>query len=561
MAINTLNSQPMQNNSQFTPQQQLPMMTGMPPPQLPLMTGVPVVQTSYTTGYQVPMQTGYNAPPPPPQPQLQNFDFAMKMMPNQSRASNLLGTAAGANRNSWKISPEDKQRYREVFQAWDAAGTGYMSGEIAKEVFTQSQLPPNDLQKIWNLADADNKGSLDIDEFGVAMHLIYRRANGLNIPNELPTELSPPTNVLKKFVLGHRPPASAPRFNSTSEPSSRQKIQPSRRYVEDSDSDSDVDMETVDNLHRQISEAKRNLGHLQSDAPINYGGIDSKYSLEELKEKIKRANQDLTTAYRNNAASSKYLENTSTLFELLESQKSLQDEIQYLCNRDIPVLTRQLRGSAAELRDAKVRNSKKNDSSLDFMSFINPTGPGGSVTESDRVRAKAQAMMAARRAASGSGPDSGARRAEEEKEEADRKADIADHDTERSRTALSEMNGDLRYLEQMGRSNHFDDKKRFDNVHELSYELRRFIDQLNHDSATNYSHSSQNYGSRGFSSTTPSASASTAATSSASYKSPSSSSTSAPVSSPNPASSPARPRTADEIKKEVIQNPFMLKTF
>lgn len=537
--------------------QQLNMMTGMPnnrptPPPVPQLP----MQTGYMGSYQAPVQTSFMPPQQAaPKPRLQNLDFAKKMMPNQNGVTNLLHPSLGtsdANRLSWKISPQDKQRYRDIFNAWEGSGSGFMSGDTAKDVLTQSQLPPQDLMKIWNLADSENRGSLDVDEFSIAMHLVYRKLNGFEIPNVLPAELKPPSSLLKKFVLGRRPPPSTPSFNTSPQQedytldhhqndyvsSSRRKgpQSASSKYASHyNDSDDQVDVVILEDLRRQISETKRELDRI----PVIRTTTSSKYSLEELKEKIRRAQDDLSRT--SNPLTAKYNQNSDILLDLLETEKSLQDEIQYLCNRDIPILARQLRGAAAELRDTKVRHSRKNDGTQDFMAFIQPTGPGGSVTESDRVRAKAKAMMAARKAGNhGSSTDAayGLRRAEEEKEEADRKADSIERDMEKSRTALLDMRGDLRYLEEMTAAQDLEDKKRFETgSQDLSYELRRFIEQLNSKASEPSTYAPrQTY------------SPSTSGYQSSSVASPLVTSTP----SPKPKASPARPRTAEEIKKEVI---------
>ncbi|KAI8363855.1 hypothetical protein EDC96DRAFT_553688 [Choanephora cucurbitarum] len=587
---------PIQPQQQFM-NQQLPMMTGMPPqmtsiqpqmtsmqpqmtsmqPQMPMMTGRPTpppvpqlpMQTGFSNNFQTPMQTGFQPSQPPTKPRLQNLDFAKKMMPNQSGVTNLLNPNLGtkdSERISWKISPEEKQRYREIFDAWDGTGTGFMSGETAKDVLTQSQLPPEDLMKIWTLADSDNKGSLDNDEFAIAMHLVYRKLNGFEIPSVLPPELRPPSSVLKKFVIGRRAPSAMPSFGSPPArreenedslygnnqhdyvSSSRRKGPPPSVSARSSSNYSSLDQEedarVLEDLRRQISDTQRQLNRMPKVTTSS--SYSNKYSLEELKEKIRRAHEDLHHATRTNHLSSKYFENKETLLGLIETQKSLQDEIQYLCNRDIPVLARQLRSSAAELRDAKVRNSRKTDTAQDYMAYVQPTGPGGSITESDRVRAKAKAMMAARKAGStGSSSDASfvLRRAEEEKEEIDRRADTIERDMEKARTSLLDMRGDLKYLEEMTAAKDLEDKKRFDNGQDLSYELRRFIEQLDTKTTElgSYARAPDNF---------RSSAASSPALSTSGYQSPSMGASSPALSSPAPKPSPVRPRTAEEIKKE-----------
>lgn len=575
--------QPMhaQQTGMLSHQMMVPQQTGMlASQQLNMMTGMPNRPTPPPVP-QLPMQIGYGnyggggpsfmPPTSQPKPRLQNLEFAKKMMPNQNGVTNLLNPSLGtsdSDRLSWKISPQDKQRYREIFNAWEGSGSGFMSGDTAKDVLTQSQLPPQDLMKIWNLADSENRGSLDIDEFSIAMHLVYRKLNGFEIPSVLPAELKPPSSLLKKFVLGRRPPPSTPSFHTSPPPqedyhynhhqendyvsSSRRKgpQSASSKYASqyNHDSDDQVDVVILEDLRRQISETQRQLDRMPVIRQTG-SNTSSKYSLEELKERIRRAQDDLNR--NSNPLNDKYNENSDILLDLLETEKSLQDEIQYLCNRDIPVLARQLRGAAAELRDTKIRHSRKNDGTQDFMAFIQPTGPGGSVTESDRVRAKAKAMMAARKAGnSGSSTDAAysLRRAEEEKEEADRKADTIERDMEKSRTALLDMRGDLKYLEEMTAAQDLEDKKRFEsNSQDLSYELRRFIEQLNVKASEPSSYASrQTY-------------SSSAATSG--YQSTASPlMTSTPSPTPKPKASPARPRTADEIKKEVKKKKFYIIT-
>jgi hypothetical protein len=89
---------------------------------------------------------------------------------------------------------------------------------MAREVFGQSGLGQDDMAQIWyvlraveeteglllvlltivshasrprTLADMDNRGKLNIQEFHVAMALIYRRLNGNDMPAVLPAELVP----------------------------------------------------------------------------------------------------------------------------------------------------------------------------------------------------------------------------------------------------------------------------------------------------------------------------------------------------------------------------------
>ena len=49
------------------------------------------------------------------------------------------------------------------------------------------------LAHIWSMADMQNRGKLNSDEFAVAMHLIYKKLNGFDLPQKLPENLIPPS--------------------------------------------------------------------------------------------------------------------------------------------------------------------------------------------------------------------------------------------------------------------------------------------------------------------------------------------------------------------------------
>jgi hypothetical protein len=51
--------------------------------------------------------------------------------------------------NTWALSKAEKKNYDNIFRAWDAQGTGYISGQNALEVFGQSGLSKDDLARIW----------------------------------------------------------------------------------------------------------------------------------------------------------------------------------------------------------------------------------------------------------------------------------------------------------------------------------------------------------------------------------------------------------------------------
>ena len=49
----------------------------------------------------------------------------------------------------WTLSKQEKKDYDQIFRAWDVNGEGFISGDMAREVFGQSGMGQNDLIKIW----------------------------------------------------------------------------------------------------------------------------------------------------------------------------------------------------------------------------------------------------------------------------------------------------------------------------------------------------------------------------------------------------------------------------
>ncbi|EJU05869.1 hypothetical protein DACRYDRAFT_113893 [Dacryopinax primogenitus] len=138
------------------------------------------------------------------------------------------GAPQAAKPTSWALTREEKKQYDSIFRAWDTSNTGFIDGSTALEVFGQSGLSRDELAQIWTLADADNKGRLDLGEFHVAMGLIYRRLNGAPVPQTLPQELVPPSSrdlnssvdflkdLLRTDTRSATPPSSSPGTQPTS---------------------------------------------------------------------------------------------------------------------------------------------------------------------------------------------------------------------------------------------------------------------------------------------------------------------------------------------------------
>lgn len=80
-----------------------------------------------------------------------NMAFANRMMPHTSYYTPPAGFESLSKnvKIPWAVTDEEKKQYTKIFKAWDTDKKGVLSGEKAKEIFTQSGLPQNVLMQIW----------------------------------------------------------------------------------------------------------------------------------------------------------------------------------------------------------------------------------------------------------------------------------------------------------------------------------------------------------------------------------------------------------------------------
>ncbi|KND95284.1 Actin cytoskeleton-regulatory complex protein PAN1 [Tolypocladium ophioglossoides CBS 100239] len=472
-------AQPQASDSQLLQSQ----MTGFPGQQTgyggssqglqPQQTGFPGMGNPQPTGYQgprppmPPMPTGFGQPsagglaaPLNAQPTgrpgqwglvnapstgLPNIDaLQARMMPQQGREAGSY-TTQGLQGNAvipWAITKEEKSRYDSLFRAWDGFGKGYIGGEQAIEIFGQSGLEKPDLERVWTLADNGNKGRLDLDEFAVAMHLIYRKLNGYPLPNSLPPELVPPSTrsfsqsigTLKSMLnqesdlrrntgaallpqktgvsymknrsfRGGAGAATTGRKDATVLRNDDEDFgyrSSARRRMGDSSVRSDSpasvgsneDM-TLDQLRKKIKEKQVLLDAMDFADEKNNEEDDildrrDRREAEELYRRIRRMQTDID-AHPDAALSSSDSD---------AERRALKRQLQNLTDK-VPELASQVRKTEKAIMEARLELFRVKDAKAHPGSGapIVGTGPGGTVTESDRLRARAKAMMQQRTAA------------------------------------------------------------------------------------------------------------------------------------------------------------------
>ncbi|KAF9920531.1 actin organization and endocytosis protein [Linnemannia zychae] len=381
-------------------------------------------------------------------------------------------------RPGWAVSREEKAQYDQIFSAWDLDHSGYISGERAREIFGSSGLPAADLGHIWALADPNNHGKLNKDEFAVAMHLVYRKLNGGDIPPVLPDDLIPPStrdisetlDFVKKSLMTDIPSrAGATNWGAYGSPSSQSSstslskrlsvrspddvgyVSSARRGTASPASSGrhDRSQETsVGRLQKEISEQRLLLeAALSRASDPNNPGEDRE--VQDLKEQIRNA-QSRLLASSNESIHQRLRSGAEDLGRLREERRNMDQEVSDLL-RTVSHLASRVREADKDLEESRLELAKlKSGNASSGDAGIIGTGPGGSVTSEDRMKARIALMKAQRMAALTGKPIPSAAQAGIDPDQAARiraERDVNEQNVNEIETAVRRLEDTMRQLE------------------------------------------------------------------------------------------------------------------
>ena len=345
-------------------------------------------------------------------------------LPSSQLPTNNLQNAMGGSLKTnvtWAITKQEKQIYDGVFSAWDGRNKGFIDGEVAINIFGKSGLARPDLESIWNLADTNNRGKLNKDEFAVAMHLVYRRLNGFDLPLRLPPELVPPStkhiqdsmdtlkNSLKSGSAKSSPPVKPGKTdgkrykNDDSNFGYVSNVRHRKKNVSNNDSsngnekpshNSDL---TIADLKKLVREKKILLDAVDvedQDSAISSRQMESRnyQEIDSLKQQIRKIQSQLN-------------DNVSSSGSIGE-RKQLMDKLNYLTRDKVPGLISKIHQVNKDIATSKVelfklKLSKENPDwqPEDAEAGIVGTGINGVVTDADKQKFKSKQLLKQRMAA------------------------------------------------------------------------------------------------------------------------------------------------------------------
>jgi hypothetical protein len=368
-----------------------------------------------------------------------------RLMPQQGREGGFTTQGlSGSAKVPWAVTKDEKRIYDQLFKAWDGLGKGHITGDVAIEIMGQSGLDRSDLEAIWTLSDPNNKGRLNMDEFSVAMHLIYRKLNGYPVPARLPPELIPPST--RNFNTSIDTVKSLLSQDAEARKSSGAFLQPQRTgvsYLKDHSfragssspgqgrKDATVFRNNDDDIGYRSSARRRMGAGGRTPSPALSEVSDTSYddmTPDQIRKKIREKKilldatdfQDERQADDEDVLDRRDRREAEDLFRQVRriqddidthpnsglggsdsgaERRAMRRELQRYQDR-LPALASDVRKIEKSIAEAKMQLFRLKDAKAHPSSAANivGTGPGGAVTESDRIKARARARMQARAA-------------------------------------------------------------------------------------------------------------------------------------------------------------------
>ncbi|KAJ9113631.1 hypothetical protein QFC22_005939 [Naganishia vaughanmartiniae] len=132
-------------------------------------------------------------------------------------------TGAGSATAHPPLTPADRTQFTRLFVSSNPVN-GLLPATQAQTIFIKSGLPTETLAQIWNLADTQQRGSLDLPDFILAMYFIQHTMAGAfkSLPPVLPAGLYEqasggrpkppplPTSPIARQMTGNMPPTGSP---------------------------------------------------------------------------------------------------------------------------------------------------------------------------------------------------------------------------------------------------------------------------------------------------------------------------------------------------------------
>uniref|UniRef100_A0A8D8QW53 Epidermal growth factor receptor substrate 15-like 1 n=1 Tax=Cacopsylla melanoneura TaxID=428564 RepID=A0A8D8QW53_9HEMI len=160
----------------------------------------------------------------------------------------------------WVVSKEDQARYETMFTRADQDMDGFVNGPEIKHVFLSANLPQHVLANIWSLADIQQAGKLNKEQFCLALWLVQRKLQGNELPSSLTPEMVPPSM---------RGPAAAGAGGATAAPAPQQPPPPP------SNPEMDMISKDIAELSGERTHLENDIAGKQADITIKSGEIKS----------------------------------------------------------------------------------------------------------------------------------------------------------------------------------------------------------------------------------------------------------------------------------------------